>query len=301
MPRICISHLAKRYGEIEALKDASLEVEAGEIFGLIGPDGAGKTTLMRIACALLAPDKGSASICDFDVVRQANETKARVGYMPQRFSLYPDLSVAENIRFFANLYQVEHNDFDSRLPELLDFSKLGPFVERRAGKLSGGMKQKLALCCTLIHTPEVLVLDEPTAGVDPVSRLEFWEILERFARKGIAILVSTPYMDEALRCKRIALIHKGQILAIESPQNIPALFDAVLLEVEGDQLFPVAEKCRDLPSVKSVHLFGGRLHIMTDDAAICRREVAAVTGFSPARIRDAAPSIEDTFISLLKN
>jgi len=301
MTQIDIYHLAKRYGKIEALRDANLEVEAGEIFGLIGPDGAGKTTLMRILCGLLAPDGGGARICDFDVVRQASEIKARVGYMPQRFSLYPDLSVVENIRFFGDLYQVQRRDFDSRLPELLDFSKLGPFVDRRAGKLSGGMKQKLALCCTLIHTPEVLVLDEPTAGVDPVSRLEFWEILERFAGKGVAILVSTPYMDEALRCRRIALIHKGEILAIESPQNIPTLFDATLLEVEGEQLFPVAEKCRALPSVKSVHLFGGRLHITTDDATTCRKEVAAVTGLSPDRIRDTAPSIEDTFISLLNN
>jgi ABC-type multidrug transport system ATPase subunit len=163
------------------------------------------------------------------------------------------------------------------------------------------MKQKLALCCTLIHTPEVLILDEPTTGVDPVSRLEFWEILERFAGKGIAILVSTPYMDEALRCKRIALMHKGQIMAVESPQNVASLFRAALLEIEGEQLFPVAEKCLTLPSVKSVHLFGGRLHIATENVAVCRSEVAATTGFSPTRIRDTVPSIEDTFISLLSN
>lgn len=300
MTQIRISHLAKRYDDTEALRDISFDVEAGEIFGLIGPDGAGKTTLMRILCGLVTPDSGQALICGFDVTREAVRLKARVGYMPQRFSLYPDLSVAENIRFFADLYQVKRRDFDTRKRELLAFSKLGPFSGRRAGQLSGGMKQKLALCCTLIHTPEVLVLDEPTTGVDPVSRLEFWEILARLAGEGVTILVSTPYMDEALRCDRIAFIHKGQLLATDTPHNIPTLFAGLILEIEGERLFDLAEVCRPLASVRSVHLFGGRLHIATDDAVVCRREVAAATGLSPDRIRPTEPSIEDTFISLLK-
>ncbi len=300
MTQIRISKLAKRYDDTEALCDVSLDVEAGEIFGLIGPDGAGKTTLMRILCGLVASDSGEAFVCGFDAIGQAAQLKSRVGYMPQRFSLYPDLSVAENIRFFADLYEVKRGDFDVRLRELLTFSKLGPFARRRAGQLSGGMKQKLALCCTLIHTPEVLVLDEPTTGVDPVSRLEFWEILARLAGEGVTILVSTPYMDEALRCQRVAFIHKGRILATDTPQNIPNLFAERMLEIEGEGLFDLAGKCRTLPRVKSVHLFGGRLHIVTDDVEACRREVVDATGLSPDDIRASRPSIEDTFISLLK-
>jgi ABC-2 type transport system ATP-binding protein len=301
MNPIQISHLAKRYGETEALRDVSLDADTSEIFGLIGPDGAGKTTLMRVLCGLLEPDSGEASVCGFNVSRQASEVKARVGYMPQRFSLYPDLSVAENIRFFADLYQVNQREYEARLAQLLSFSRLAPFATRRAGKLSGGMKQKLALCCTLIHTPKVLILDEPTTGVDPVSRIEFWEILAQLSREGVTIFVSTPYMDEALRCHRIALIHRGQILAVEEPRNIPSLFDGTILEIEGEGLFDFAEKCRSLPSVRAIHLFGGHLHIATKNDELCRREVTAATGISAERIRPAEPSIEDTFISLLKD
>ncbi len=301
MNPIRISHIAKRYGETEALRDVSLDIEAREVFGLIGPDGAGKTTLMRILCSLLAPDSGEASVCGFDVIRQSTEVKACVGYMPQRFSLYPDLSVAENIRFFADLYQVRPREFEARLAQLLSFAKLAPFTDRRAGKLSGGMKQKLALCCTLIHTPEVLILDEPTTGVDPVSRIEFWEILAQLSRDGVTILVSTPYMDEALRCHRISLIHRGQVLAVDEPRRIPSLFDGTILEVEGERLFDLAEKCRALPSVNAIHLFGGHLHIATKDAELCRKEIATATGISAERIRTTEPSIEDTFISLLKD
>ncbi len=300
MTKIHVSHLAKSYGKNTALGDVSFDVDSGEIFGLIGPDGAGKTTLIRILCSLVDFDSGEASLCGLDTRREASALKARVGYMPQRFSLYPDLSVAENIRFFADLYQVKRRDYDTRLKELLEFSKLGPFAKRRAGKLSGGMKQKLALCCTLIHTPEVLILDEPTTGVDPVSRLEFWEILERLSRDGVTILVSTPYMDEALRCDHIALINKGRILATDTPQNLPTLFTGQILEIEGEGLFDFAKKCRSLESVRSVHLFGGRLHIVTDDADICRREIAGATGLLLVRIQTAEPSIEDTFINLLE-
>jgi ABC-2 type transport system ATP-binding protein len=300
MTKIHVSHLAKSYGKNAALGDVSFDVESGEIFGLIGPDGAGKTTLIRILCSLVDFDSGEVSLCGLDTRCEASVLKARVGYMPQRFSLYPDLSVAENIRFFADLYQVKRRDFDDRLKELLDFSKLGPFAKRRAGKLSGGMKQKLALCCTLIHTPEVLILDEPTTGVDPVSRLEFWEILERLSSEGVTILVSTPYMDEALRCNHIALINKGYILATDTPQNLPTLFTGQILEIEGEKLFDFAKKCRSLASVSSVHLFGGRLHIVTDDAEVCRDDIANATGLSPERIHRAEPSIEDTFINLLE-
>jgi ABC-2 type transport system ATP-binding protein len=299
MTKIHVSHLAKSYGENAALGDVSFDVDSGEIFGLIGPDGAGKTTLIRILCSLVDFDSGEAVLCGLDTRREALALKERVGYMPQRFSLYPDLSVTENIRFFADLFQVKRSDFDKRLKELLGFSKLGPFAKRRAGKLSGGMKQKLALCCTLIHTPEVLILDEPTTGVDPVSRLEFWEILKRLSDEGVTILVSTPYMDEALRCNHIALISKGQILATDTPQNLPTLFTGQILEIEGEGLFGFAEKCQSLKSVQSVQLFGGRLHIVTDNAEVCREDIAKATALSLERIHSVEPSIEDTFINLL--
>lgn len=203
-----VRDLHKRYGATEAVRGLSLSVPGGTICGLIGPDGAGKTTTMRILCGLLRPDGGEASILGHDCARETRAIKDHLGYMPQRFSLYPDLTVAENLRFFADLFAVPRAERAAREVELMEFSRLAPFVGRRAGRLSGGMKQKLALCCTLIHTPQVLILDEPTTGVDPVSRREFWRILRDLAGRGLALLVSTPYMDEAGMCDAVVLMHK---------------------------------------------------------------------------------------------
>jgi len=218
MKSICVENITKSYGKVEALKGVSLEVEQGELYGLIGPDGAGKSTLFRILATLITPDGGRAVMDGLDCVQQYREIRQRVGYMPGRFSLYPDLSVEENMQFFASIFgtTIEEN-YDLVAPI---YSQIEPFRKRKAGKLSGGMKQKLALSCALIHKPSVLLLDEPTTGVDVVSRVEFWEMLGRLREQGITILVSTPYMDEAQRCGRVAMIHEGRILGIDKPENI---------------------------------------------------------------------------------
>ena len=218
MKAIEVEHISKSYGEVAALRDVSFDVEAGELFGLIGPDGAGKTTLFRLLTTLLKPDAGRASVVGLDIVNDYRDIRKQVGYMPGRFSLYSDLTVRENMEFFASIFgtTIEEN-YDMVAPI---YRQIEPFSDRRAGKLSGGMKQKLALSCALIHKPKVLFLDEPTTGVDVVSRVEFWDMLYALRQQGITILVSTPYMDEAQRCSRVALINKGQILAIDTPQTI---------------------------------------------------------------------------------
>lgn len=218
MKAIEVEHISKSYGEVAALRDVSFDVKAGELFGLIGPDGAGKTTLFRLLTTLLKPDAGRASVVGLDIVNDYRDIRKQVGYMPGRFSLYSDLTVRENMEFFASIFSttIEEN-YDMVAPI---YRQIEPFSDRRAGKLSGGMKQKLALSCALIHKPKVLFLDEPTTGVDVVSRVEFWDMLYALRQQGITILVSTPYMDEAQRCSRVALINKGQILAIDTPQTI---------------------------------------------------------------------------------
>ena len=233
MNRVEAYDLRKSYGSVQALKGVSLEVGEGEILGLIGPDGAGKTSIFRVLTTLILPDSGSATVCSLDIMKDYREIRTRVGYMPGRFSLYPDLSVEENISFFANLFGVTlEQNYDLVAPI---YRQIEPFKKRRAGKLSGGMKQKLALCCALIHKPEVLFLDEPTTGVDAVSRVEFWEMLETLKESGMSILASTPYMDEAARCDRIALIHDGRILeTCTPPDNLEEHF-ITLIESNGRQ------------------------------------------------------------------
>ena len=298
-PGIIVEELRKRYGVQAALRGISLQVRSGEVHGLIGPDGAGKTTLMRILCGLLVPDGGQARVLGFDASHEAFRVKEHLGYMPQRFSLYPDLSVSENMRFFADLYDVPTGERQSREKRLLDFSGLGPFRKRRAGALSGGMKQKLALSCMLIHTPRVLILDEPTTGVDVVSRREFWEILSGLAREGLTLLVSTPYMDEAERFDRLALMHEGVVLAEGSPAQIRRRFDGRLLAVSGTDLLPAWHAIREraLNGIH-VHRFGDRLHLMMASSTS-----PAVLGpiLKPLRVetREISPSIEDTFVALV--
>ena len=297
-PVITFSDLRRSYGEVTALAGLSLEVRSGEIVGLIGPDGAGKSTAMRIACALIEPDGGSAVIAGFDPATQPQKVKEHIGYMPQRFSLYPDLSVLENLRFFADLYAVPDTERVRQEQRLLDFSRLEPFKNRRAGQLSGGMKQKLALSCTLIHSPEILILDEPTTGVDPVSRQEFWSILRELADSGKALLVSTPYMDEAELCDRISLMHQGTTLASGTPDEIPRLFPREIVEITGDDVVAAAQSLKQSSDVE-VHRIGGKLHVIFDDK---NRQASLLQQMQDFNIKTEAipPSIEETLVYLIQ-
>lgn len=296
---IQISNLTRDYGATQAVKGIDLSLKQGEIFGLIGPDGAGKTSILRMVCGLLLPDSGKISVYGYDPVTQHARVKDHIGYMPQRFSLYPDLSVLENLRFFADMYLVPKKEFNARLPELMHFSRLEKFRNRKAGALSGGMKQKLALICTLIHTPDVLVLDEPTFGVDPVSRREFWQILKTLADKGLAILVSTAYMDEAQLCDRLALMHQGKFMTQGTPQKVADSFLGKLLDIELKQTESWKLVYSRLHKSKiSVQRFGDRLHVgyqSEDDL----KEIQEVLQGLPVEMSEIAPSIEDVFVSLM--
>jgi ABC-2 type transport system ATP-binding protein len=298
-PAILLEDLRKRYGATAALRGLSLAVPAGRICGLIGPDGAGKTTAMRILCGLLSPDGGRAEVLGRDCTREARMIKEHLGYMPQRFSLYPDLTVAENLRFFADLFAVPAAERAAREERLMAFSRLGPFRDRRAGRLSGGMKQKLALACTLIHTPRVLILDEPTTGVDPVSREEFWDILRELRGKGLALLVSTPYMDEADLCDEVVLVHAGRVISHGAPAAVAAGFPHRLLEVTGPDLRAAAYQLgQRRPAGTVVHRFGDRLHVIHGDAAQAAEVRALMAGLDVA-LAPAAPGIEDVFVALM--
>jgi ABC-type multidrug transport system ATPase subunit len=278
----------KSYGEVKVLQDISFEVGKGEVFGLIGPDGAGKTTLFRILTSLILPDSGQATVDGLDVAADFRELRKRIGYMPGRFSLYQDLSVEENLNFYATVFNttVEENYF---LIEDI-YRQIEPFKHRRAGKLSGGMKQKLALSCALIHQPAVLFLDEPTTGVDPVSRKEFWEMLRQLKANGMTIIVSTPYMDEARLCDRIALIQQGRILSIETPEKIIAGFPEKLYRAHSENNYRLLLELRQNPRVKSAFMSGEYLHIVF--AADADETIPNLTMIEPA--------IEDCFIYLME-
>ena len=280
--------LRKEFGEVTAVDGVALEAARGEIFGLVGPDGAGKTTTIRMLCGVLLPTAGEAEVAGFDVRHQPEEVKRRIGYMPQRFSLYGDLTVAENLYFFANLYRVPRAERVRRERELLEFSRLGPFRDRLAQNLSGGMKQKLALACTLIHTPEVLFLDEPTTGVDPVSRRDFWRILYSLLREGVTLFVSTPYMDEAERCNRVALMDKGRLLVTDRPKALKEQMHGELLEVVAEPQREAREALGGMAAVLGVQLFGDRLHVWlahaeARPARACWRDCARPASPSPLR------------------
>lgn len=300
MKAIEIHNLSKSYnkGKTQALSDISFEVERGELFGLIGPDGAGKTTLFRLLTTLLKPDAGSATVDGYDIVKQYRSIRSRVGYMPGRFSLYPDLSVEENLQFFAALFGVSVEESYDLIAPI--YKQIEPFRTRRAGKLSGGMKQKLALSCALIHRPSVLFLDEPTTGVDAVSRSEFWDMLAGLKERGITILVSTPYMDEASRCDRIALCNEGRILGIDTPEGIVRGFDDRLYGISAKNMFALLERARTTEGVVECYPFGERHHLVVDSSFNIEqftRELADIEGLEIASVE---LTIEDMFIKLMK-
>ena len=293
--------LTKRYGAMTALGGIDIRVGQGELFGLIGPDGAGKSTLYRILATLLAPDSGKAAILGLDTVRDYKELRRRVGYMPERFSLYQDMTVMENLQFFASLFGVRIEDnYDLIAPV---FGQLEKFPDRMAGKLSGGMKQKLALSCALIHRPDILLLDEPTTGVDAVSRSEFWDMLHGLREKNITIMVSTSYMDEATRCGRIAIIDRGHILRTGTPAELMAGLGENLYNAVSADMFGLLSELRTLPDVTDCYTFGATLHVVGTDAfdpAGTERHLRA-KGIADARIWPATGDIEDLFIKLTRN
>lgn len=298
MNAITIDNLSKSYGKVKALDGVSFEVRRGELFGLIGPDGAGKSTLFRLLATLLKADSGSARIENLDIVRDYRQIRSRIGYMPGRFSLYHDLSVEENLNFFAALFGVRvEESYDLVAPI---YSQIEPFRKRRAGKLSGGMKQKLALSCALIHRPSVLLLDEPTTGVDAVSRSEFWDMLKGLKEHGITILVSTPYMDEASRCDRIALCNEGRILGIDTPEGIVRGFDAPLYGIRAKRMFALLEAVRGIEGVAECYPFGEWHHLVAADSFSKERFLERLHTFEGLDIEPTEPTIEDMFIKLMK-
>ncbi|OHE85008.1 MAG: multidrug ABC transporter ATP-binding protein [Verrucomicrobia bacterium RIFCSPLOWO2_12_FULL_64_8] len=302
MSAIHATGLRRVFGVLTAVDGLDLDIAAGEIFGLVGPDGAGKTTTMRMLTGILAPTAGAAQVAGYDVVRQAEALKEHIGYMSQRFGLYPDLSVLENLDFYADIYGVPAAGRAGRTERLLGFSNLTPFKQRLAGDLSGGMKQKLGLACALIHTPRVLFLDEPTNGVDPVSRRDFWRILYQLVREGVTIFVSTAYLDEAERCNRIALLHQGRLLAVGTPDEVKRLMPGALVEVRTSAPRRTAAFLRERLTGATVGLFGDRVHVAARDRAGLEsrtRELVAGAGFEILSLRSIEPSLEDVFVSVL--
>lgn len=293
--------VTRRFGTLAAVNKLELEVRRGEVFALVGPDGAGKTTLIRLLCGVLTPDAGEAVVAGFDVVADPERVKTRIGYMPQRFSLYGDLTVMENLQLYAGLHEVPPKEFPHKAEQLLADFRLAPFQSRLAQYLSGGMKQKLALVCTLIHEPEVLLLDEPTTGVDPVSRQQFWRILYDLNRRGITIFVSTPYMDEAERAAHVGLMNQGRIIATGSPASLRALMEGEILEVVAEPQAAAKNVLRGHPSVRSLEVFGDRLHVLVPAGEAQRgiESALASAGVTLKSIRRIPPSLEDVFVSRL--
>ncbi len=296
---ISVQNISKKYKNVPALQNITFEVQEGELFGLIGPDGAGKTTLFRLLTTLLLPNEGSASVANYDIVKQVKEIRNSVGYMPGKFSLYQDLTIEENLTFFATIFGTTIEENYDLIEDI--YVQIKPFKNRRAGALSGGMKQKLALCCALIHKPKVLFLDEPTTGVDPVSRKEFWEMLKRLKQKGITILVSTPYMDEASLCDRIALIQKGKILKIDSPDAIVKAYDKTIYEVASNQMHQLILDLKEFPSQYSVFAFGEFMHYIDKNDSfdiVTLRTYLQEKGHQNISIQKTTASIEDVFMDL---
>jgi ABC-2 type transport system ATP-binding protein len=295
--------LTKRFKKVTAVDGLDLSVRKGEIFGLLGPDGAGKTTSIRMLCAIMDPSDGIARVAGFDTKREPEEIKKRIGYMAQQFSLYGDLTVLENLVFFADIFEVGRKERQERIDRLLEFARLTRFKGRRAAHLSGGMQKKLALACTLIHQPDIIFLDEPTTGVDPVSRREFWDILTELHIEGVTLFVSTPYMDEAERCSRVGLMFDGSVIVCDTPERIKGLVEGELLELRPGKLREASDIIAGLPGVLEVQTYGDLLHVFVDDAARRAQEIKGALGraaISVEGLRQTRPRMEEAFISLIR-
>lgn len=298
---INVQHISKSYKDVQAVRDISFEVQKGELFGLIGPDGAGKTTLMRILMTLLIQDEGKATMGGFDVIKDYKQIRKMVGYMPGRFSLYQDLTVEENLNFFATVFKTTVAENYELIKDI--YIQIEPFKKRLAGKLSGGMKQKLALSCALIHKPEILVLDEPTTGVDAVSRKEFWDMLKKLQSKGITILVSTPYMDEANLCNRVALMQKGEVLQIDTPTKLVENYTRKLYTIRSNDMHRLILDLRSFEKTDSAYAFGQYLHVTGKDDEVEATEFEAFllkNDHKELEVFDIQPTIEDVFVDLLQ-
>jgi len=295
-------NIAKTFGDVNALRSLSLSVEEGELFGLVGPDGAGKTTCIRILTSIMETTSGDAWVNGFHVGREPEQVKEQIGYMCQKFALYPDLTVQENLDFYANLYGIPTSMRATRYTEVLSFSNLHPFRNRQSAFLSGGMKQKLALACALVHTPRILFLDEPTNGVDPISRRDFWRILTQLRAQGVTLFVSTAYLDEAERCSRIGLFHEGRLLATGTPDELRKLMEGTLLEIRTRHAREAMGRLKQVFPPESVTLFGDRIHLATENPEMTRvllDRILPHEQFELQNIRTIQPSLEDVFVSII--
>ncbi len=304
-PVITANQLTRRFKRRAAVDGLDLAVRRGEVFGLIGPDGAGKTTAIRLLAAVMRPTAGSAHVMGYDTRRDAERVRSSVGYMPQKFSLYGDLTVSENLAFFADIFGVRGRERKERIDRLLSFARLAEFTGRRAAALSGGMQKKLALACTLVHAPPVIFLDEPTTGVDPISRREFWDILADLHAQGVTLFISTPYMDEAERCSRVGLMYEGRLIECNTPAALRASVPGELIAVSTSQVMPAQDAvlAANLPQVLELQVYGDQLHVFVNDATsaeIRLRAVLAAAGIPVADVRRAQPRVEEAFISLIR-
>jgi ABC-2 type transport system ATP-binding protein len=295
--------LTRLFKKVVAVDELSLAIRRGEIFGLVGPDGAGKTTTIRLLCAIMNPTSGSAKVAGFDTVKEAEEIRRRIGYMAQRFNLYGDLSVMENLNFFADIFAVGGEVRGERIAQLLAFARLTEFKDRRGAQLSGGMQKKLALACTLIHEPEILFLDEPTTGVDPVSRREFWDILSDLHLRGVTLFVSTPYMDEAERCSRVGLMFEGEMIVCDKPEKVKHLISGELIEIRPDDLRGARDIVAEMDGVLEIQTYGDLLHVFVDSVEKRLGEVEnqlQSRGIVVSGLRQTRPRMEEAFISLIR-
>ena len=297
------TNLTKIFGSLTAVNRLNFEVKSGEIYGLVGPDASGKTTTLRMLCGILPQDGGEAKVAGCDIRKEAESLKEKVGYLPQRFGLYGDLTVLENIHFYADLYEVPKKGRMERIERLLRFANLGPFGKRKAQDLSGGMKQKLGLICALIHTPQILFLDEPTTGVDPLSRRDFWMILYDLLKEGVTILFSTSYLDEAERCNRIGLIYQGELLVSDTPSNVKERIGGTVLELRLEDHRKGVKALEGIESLRSLVLSGDKIHILVDDpqeGERAIREVLTKQGMEILALMEVRPSLEDAFVSIVR-
>ena len=299
---IQLNDVSKSFGPVQALKGVNLDIQRGEMFGLVGPDGAGKTTIIRILCGIYAPSNGNANILGYNTIKDIKKIKGKIGYLSQRFSLYGDLTVDENIEFFAEIHDVKN--FKTRRDELLDFTRLKPFRNRYAEKLSGGMKQKLGLACTLIHEPEIIYLDEPTTGVDPVSRRDFWKILSDLLKSNITILITTPYLDEVERCNRVALLNQGSIMMVDTPKNLKSLVKETIIEIVPDKIRKAFKILSSSAKFSDIQAFGDRLNVFANDYDGGLTQISEILNSENINVlhsRRIPPSLENVFIHLIND